>query len=392
MRILRVTSDLYPYVIGGIGVHAREMSKSQAKLGHQVTILTTSMADKMPDSQDGFRIACFKNGMNLLGNTISSELLFKLFQVRKNYDIIHAHSHLYFSTNICALVRRIGSSPLVITNHGMMSSSAPDWFNLLYLKTLGKWTLNTADKIICYTEEEKKKLIEILNINESKIVVIPNGIDTDMFCPGPRDHVADTINLLCVSRFVRGKGVEYVVRAIGILVKERPNLHLTLVGEGPERDRICELIESLGLNDNVSIIDFVPYDRMPRVFQDSDIFVLPSLHEGVPRTALEAMSCGLPVVISDFSHLRDLIDGGGLMFPKKDVQALANNLRILIGDDDKRTRMGQIARERIVREYSWEKTVSGTLQLYQKVISGTSSAGSMPVPAPQIRCNPRSKT
>lgn len=80
------------------------------------------------------------------------------------------------------------------------------------------------------------------------------------------------------------------------------------------------------------------------------------------------------------------------MFPKKDVQALANNLRILIGDDDKRTRMGQIARERIVREYSWEKTVSGTLQLYQKVISGTSSAGSMPVPAPQIRCNPRSKT
>jgi len=369
LRILRVTSDLYPYVIGGIGVHAREMSKSQAKLGHEVTILTTSMADKMPDSQDGFRVACFKNGVKLLGNTISSELFFKLFRIRKNYDIIHAHSHLYFSTNICALVRRIGSSPLVITNHGIMSSSAPDWFNLLYLKTHGKWTLNTADKIICYTEEEKEKLIRILNINESKIAVIPNGIDTNQFYPASRDHAADTINLLWVGRFVKGKGVEYVVQAMGILVKERPNLHLTLVGEGPERGCIRELIESLGLGDNVSIIDFVPYNKMPGVFQDSDIFVLPSLHEGVPRTVLEAMSCGLPVVISDFSHLRDLIDGGGLMFPKKDVQALVDNLRILISDDDKRAKMGQKAREKIVREYSWERTVAGTLQLYQEVVS-----------------------
>lgn len=372
MRILRVTSDLYPYVIGGIGLHTREMSKSQAKLGHEVTILTTSMAEKMPDNQDGFRIAYFKNGVKLLGNTISSELLFKLFRIRKKYDIIHAHSHLFFSTNICALVKKIGSAPLVITNHGIMSASAPDWFNLLYLKTLGKWTLNTADKIICYTEEEKEKLIRILNTNESKIAVIPNGIDTDQFRPWSRDYIASTIKLLWVGRFVKGKGVEYIIRAMGILVRETPNLHLTLVGEGPEKDSICDLIENLGLSDNVKIIDFVPYDQMPQIFQSSDIFILPSLHEGVPRTALEAMSCGLPVVISDFSHLRSLIDGGGLMFPKKDVRALVSNLRILITDNEIRAKMGQKAREKIVQEYSWEKTVAGTLQLYQEIISDTS--------------------
>jgi len=372
LKILRVTSDLYPYVIGGIGVHTREMSKSQAKLGHEVTILTASMDSKISNNQDGFRVTCFKNSVKLLGNTISSELLFKLFRVRKNYDIIHAHSHLFFSTNICALVRRIGSSPLVITNHGIMSASAPDWFNRLYLKTLGKWTLNTADKIICYTEEEKEKLISILHINESKIAVIPNGIDTNQFRPLTGDRATDTINLLWVGRFVKGKGVEYIIRAMDILVKETPNLHLTLVGDGPEGGCICEMIENLGLTDNIRIIDFVSYDKMPEIFHNSDIFVLPSLHEGVPRTALEAMSCGLPVVISDFSHLRDLIDGGGMMFPKKDVQALADSLRVLINDESKRARMGQKARERIVREYSWERAVAGTLQLYQKVISSTS--------------------
>lgn len=369
MRILRVTSDLYPYVVGGLGVHAREMSKSQVKLGHEVTILTTSMADRMPDNLDGFRVACFKNNAKLLGNTISLGLLFKLFRIRKSYDIIHAHSHLFFSTNVCALIRKIGSSPLVITNHGIMSASAPDWFNLLYLKTIGRWTLNTADRIICYTEEEKENLISILHIPESKIAVIPNGINTKQFHPRAGDHAADTINLLWVGRFVKGKGVEYIVQAMDILVKEIPSLHLTLIGEGPERDCIRELIESLELDNNINIIDFVPYDEMPWFFQDSDIFVLPSLHEGVPRTALEAMSCELPVVISDLPHLRDLIDGGGVMFPKKDVQALVDHLRVLIFDDDKRTKMGRNAREKIVWEYSWERIVARTLNVYQGVIS-----------------------
>jgi len=369
LKILRVTSDLYPYVVGGLGLHAREMSKSQVKSGHEVTVLTTSIANAASDIQDGFKLASFKNSFRFLGNTISSELLYKLFNINREYDIIHAHSHLFFSTNVCALVRKFSSTPLVITNHGIMSASAPDWLNLLYLNTLGKWTLNTADKIICYTEDEKEYLINTLRISSSKVVVISNGVDTDKFCPREEHHQSNGLKILWAGRFVNGKGVEYLIRAIDILVKEVPDLHLTLVGEGPERESIQTLINDLGLSDNIDIIDFVPYEEMPQMYQASDIFVLPSLHEGVPRTVIEAMSCGLPVVVSDFPHLHDLINGGGLMFPKRDIQSLVDVLRELACSKEVRLQIGRRAREKVIKDYSWESTVSRTLTLYQEIIA-----------------------
>ncbi len=367
MRILRVTSDLYPYVVGGLGLHTREMSRSQVKQGHMVTVLTTSLPDGVPSEQDGFNILYFNNFIKLFGNAFSPDLVFKILN-NKKYDVIHAHSHLFFSTNICALVRKFRSTPLIITNHGIMSASAPDLFNLLYLKTLGKWTLNAADRVICYTDEEKEYLINILHINASKISVIPNGVDTVKFCPSNEIKHTDDISLLWVGRFVNGKGVDSLIRAMDILVKDVPNVHLTLVGDGPERGAIQMLIKKFALDNYVEIIDFVPNDELPNIYQTSDIFVLPSLHEGVPRTVIEAMSCGLPVVMSDMPHLRELINGGGLMFPKGDVQALADTLKSLIDDAEKRQFIGQRARKKVEKDHSWDNTVSKTVKLYQEVV------------------------
>ncbi|MCP1716116.1 glycosyltransferase involved in cell wall biosynthesis [Methanocalculus alkaliphilus] len=329
------------------------------------------MKEIEPSKQDGFHIIWFTSTLKVLGNSISLDLPLILFRIRDEFDIIHAHSHLFFSTNLCALFRKFNTTPLVITNHGLISASAPEWFNVLYLKTIGKWTLNAADAIICYTEDEKKRLIEYLHLDETRVTVISNGVNTDLFHPRNYDHLTDQkgiIHLLWVGRFVKGKGVEFIIQAMDTLVKEYPDLMLTLVGEGPEKRSIQNQIAGLGLENAIKIIDFIRNDEMPVVYQHSDIFLLPSLHEGVPRTVLEAMSCGLPVVISEFTHLRDLLDGGGIMFPKKNVPALANCLRILINNEDQRKIMGNLARERIVRELSWDETVRRTLDLYQKIL------------------------
>lgn len=368
MRILRVVSDLYPTVVGGIGIHAHEMSRIQSDMGNEVTVLTFAPKNAEHLKKIDYKLIQIPFLFKLWGNTFSFSFPFKILRIKDNFDVIHAHSHLFFSTNICAFIRKFNSTPLIITNHGIMSASAPDWFNLLYLKTIGKWTLNAADGILCYTKDEKEKLIEILHIDESKIFIIPNGVDTDQFHPGTRNLDTDTINLLWVGRFVKGKGVEYIIRAMDILVKEYPNLHLILVGDGPEKDRICKLITDFKINDYVRIIDFIPYDEMPDIFQHGDIFILPSLNEGVPRTVLEAMSCGLPVVISDLSHLKDLIDGGGLMFQKKDVEGLSKILESIINDPAKREEMGQKARDKILKEYSFIKTVTETINAYKKTL------------------------
>ncbi|WP_135603956.1 glycosyltransferase family 4 protein [Methanococcoides sp. NM1] len=237
MKILRVAADIYPAVVGGVGIHVHEMSKEQARLGHEVNVYTAKI-DSEPDHESisGYSINRFKPLMNLLGNSIMPNMFYYLFKNRHNHDIIHAHSHLYFSTNLCALLRKMRSSPLVITNHGLNSQTAPEWFQNIYTATGARLTFLAADKIICYTETGKNELID-LGINSHKIKVIHNGIDTDHFVPAKKSCL-DKKRLLWIGRYANGKGVDFLVDAFSILKSNHPEASLTMVGRGPDKDRI----------------------------------------------------------------------------------------------------------------------------------------------------------
>jgi len=369
MKIVRVVGDIYPDVTGGLEIHAHEMSKMQAGFGHEVTVFTSNNGN-LPDeeSRDGYRIIRYRRLVKVFGNSISSDLLTKLAGNRKKPDIIHAHSHLFLSTNLCALMRTTGSSPLVISNHGLMSASAPVWFNNLYLRTIGKWTLNRADKIICYTEGERDK-IENLGISSNKIAIIHNGVNTALFTPRGSDRVTDKKQVLWVGRHVQGKGVGYLIEAFSLVKEKNPGTHLVLVGDGPEKAAIQEKIRELHLDTSVTMIDYLDNAKLPGIYKDSDVFVLPSLMEGVPRTILEAMSCGVPVVTTNhLTHLVPVIEGAGLMVPPRDPQGLSEAILTILSDPSVAERMGQRARAKIEQDYSWEDTVRKTLELYESVI------------------------
>ncbi|HOT93734.1 MAG TPA: glycosyltransferase family 4 protein [Methanoregulaceae archaeon] len=368
MKILRVASDLYPSVVGGYGIHVHEMSRMQVALGHDVTVLTAN-PDHLPEEEfiDGYRVIRFNHSIRMVGNTISPTLFFQLMEMRNEYDVIHAHSHLFFPTNVCALVKKYGSSPLVITNHGIMSASAPHWLNVGYMNTLGRWTLNSADRVICYTPQERERLILEFGVHPEGIAVIPNGVNTDVFHPGVTRVDDESRRLLWVGRYVKGKGVAFLIHAAARLVQEIPNLCITLVGEGPEEEAIRQLVSELRLEETVEFLPFMPYDQMPAQYRRAEMLVLPSLHEGVPRTMLEAMACGRPVVISEFEHLRHLVEGAGLMFPKGDVGALAAAIRRLLESPEEAASLGQQGRETIIRQNSWRNTVDSTLDLYREL-------------------------
>ena len=373
LKILRVTNDLYPDVVGGIPLHAHHLCRDLSRMGYYTTVLTCAKGNhRYEKKEEGYDVIHHKIFFSPLGNSFSPSIFRTLLKIKDDYDLIHAHCHLFFSTIMASLVRRIGSPPLIITTHGIMSASAPDWFNLLYMKTIGKWTLKSADKIICYTQMEKDKLVGMLKIDSKKISVIPNGVDTDLFHPDPdpgkRSNQSNAITILWVGRFVRGKGVEYIIHATKILVKEVPDLKILLVGDGPLKGEIEGLIEKFTLKKNVIIKENISNENMPEVYQKLDIFVLPSLNEGVPRTLLEAMACGKPVVISEFPHLADMIKNAGLMFPKGDVHALADNILRLIRDRELAKELGNTGRKKIVEDHPWENTVRKTIELYEEVV------------------------
>jgi glycosyltransferase involved in cell wall biosynthesis len=360
-----VSSDLYPFVVGGIAIHIDEMSKTQTWLGHDVTVYT-SLWNNEPKSEirNNYSIKRF-SGITILRNNISPNMLYALIKNRHRHDIIHAHSHLYASTNIAALVRRLGSSPLVITNHGLISQTVPLWIQKIYLPTIGKWTFKSADRIICYTENEKLKLIR-LGIDSEKIVIIHNGIDPNIFSPTKKEKYANQI--LWIGKFVPGKGAEYLIEAFNILVKEWPDLKLLMIGNGPLKEDIKQKIRELDIGNNIIMKEFVPNSELPETYQNSDVFVLPSLNEGVPRTILEAMACGIPVVCTELPQLVDVVDSCGLLVPVKDSQALAEGISKIMSDRDMSQKFGKNGRVKVVENYSWEDTVKKTVQLYEEVL------------------------
>lgn len=366
MKILRIAGDLYPSAIGGAALHAHNISILQSAMGNDVTVYTVK-ADDMPGGEVAapYRTERFDPLIKLYGNPLMPSLLFRLMAEKNRFDIIHAHSHLYLSTNYCSLIRKFGSSPLVITNHGLTSQTAPDWLNNIYMATLGKWTLKAADRVICYTGEEKCEMVK-LGIDAKKICVIHNGIDTSLFKPA--DKHGDGNRLLWIGRFVPGKGVDYLIEAFAEAASVKAGLRLVMVGKGPQKGAIVEKIHALGLDAMVTIKEFIPNTELPAVYQSADVFILSSLTEGVPRTILEAMSSGLPVICTDLPQLRHIVDRCGLMAPVKDSKALAKAILTLVSDVDMARELGDRGRERVLKSYSWDDTVRKTVLLYHDII------------------------
>lgn len=366
MKILRVVRDLYPSCVGGTELHAHELSKAQARLGHEVTVLTSSH-DGLPEHEhvDGYEVIRIKQLCRPLGNGITPSLLLDLAKMGNGFDIIHAHSHLSFSTNICAAFRGVRSTPLIITNHGMMSQTAPKMFQDLYMQTVAKWTLKSADRIICYTEQEKAEMVG-LGIPKKNVAVIHNGINTNLF--RPRLLESESKNILWIGRYTPGKGVEYLIHAFAQFHKTHPDFSLLMIGRGPNKDAMIELVQKLGLEGPVKMWDFVPNHEMPDIYRSARAFVLPSLEEGVPRSILEAMACGVPVICTELPQLVNIVSGAGCVVPLRDSQSIAEQLDRIVRHPEWATALGREGVRRARSDHSWDDTVRRTLELYEKVI------------------------
>jgi len=364
MEILRVAADLYPEVVGGYGLHIHEMSKVQAEMGHDVTIFTKKI-DGEPDFEErhGYKIQRFKPNAEIFGNSITLNMLNDLHHDFGDFDIVHAHSHLFFPTNLSSFLRKIKETPLIITNHGLESQTPPLWVSELYNRTLGKWTFNSADAIISYTEEEKEKMRK-LGI-EPHIEVIHNGINTERF--KPMDDVEKKNQILWVGRFLPGKGVRYLIEAFHFLKKNHNDLRFKMVGEGPIKDKMIEKSKELGIYEDITFEEFVPNEKMPEIYNESRVFALASLTEGVPRTVLEALSCGVPVVSTRLPQITDILDGCGSVVPQKDSNKLAKEISRILENEESIEDCGKQGRIKIKENYSWRDTVEKTVELYDRI-------------------------
>lgn len=367
MRILRVVHRLYPPTVGGLSYHAHMLSADQAKLGHEVVVLTTQEGG-MPkyEYRDGYEIHRFKSLASPIDNPFTLSVLPKLL-VREDFDIIHAHSHLMFTTCLAAIKKRLSTKPFVITNHGFRVKRGRllDYAQDIYLSSLGRFSLTAADRVISFTSAERMKTI-MAGVPSKRAVVIPNGVDTDFF--SPTHGQTSPRNVLWTGRYVREKGIRYLIEAAKIVSKRFPDSKFALVGSGEELPRMIQLRNRLGVEDNVIFLPEMDQAKLLGVLNRCTLFALPSLSEGFPSTVLEAMSCQKPVVATGGIGLEEVIGNAGLYVPPANSQALADAIANLLGDEALARELGKRGRIRVLSCYDWKHMVSEINRLFQRAI------------------------
>ncbi len=370
MRILRVAPWVYPDTMGGGEYHVHAMSRDQAAMGHDVTVLTTREDSSLPHIKetDGYTIVRVSPGFTVLGNDISPAVAQYLWGTNDSFDVVHAHSHYYFTTNLAALKRRFDDVPLVITNHGLYTQNAPERIFELYLRTLGRWTFNQADRILCYTDEDKQRVSD-LGVT-SQINVVPNGIDIDRFTPeGPESELIDSEGpvVLFVGRLVDGKRPWLAIEAFAEVLTELPAAELYLCGNGPLREELEDQIRELGIDGSVTFLGHVSYDEMPKVYRSGDVLVLPSRAEGVPRTVLEAMASGTRVVVSDLEYVQSVLGEHDCDVDVTDIEAVVKSI---VAGVRKQSQVADDGRKNIVGSHRWCDTVERTTQVLETIGPG----------------------
>jgi glycosyltransferase involved in cell wall biosynthesis len=304
-------------------------------------------------------------------NKLDLRLFWKLYFVlrRERPEILHTH---LFHANISGrIMAKFTGIPVVISTQHHSTA---------FHGRLGIWadrlTACLTDKIIAVSEAAKRFCIEQESIPAKKISVVYNGIE--LVTPGTKTDSGDLRKQLSlgdgpligsVGRFVRVKGYEYLLYAVPEIVNRYPDAKFIILGYGPLKHDLIKLRDALRVSDKVVFME--PGFEVSRFLSILDIYVLPSLSEGLSITLLEAMACEKPIIATDAGGNSELIIDGltGLLVPPCDPGAMAKAIFSLLADRDNAIRLGLNARKKIEDEFNINKMLEKTGLIYDSLLT-----------------------
>ena len=379
-KILMIAGLFYPSV-GGAEKECQKLAKKLMEKGNSVTVLT-QQSDELPEYEEIEGIPVYRKirGWHLFEYTYMLSVIQFLIKHRSKYDIIQCFG-LYLFIPPAFLMKYLFGKKIV--SRLECSGRFGDFWRIkqLKLKKLLMSCSKCLDKIIFISKDIKKELIENQFPSE-KLVHIPNSVDVEYFKMSQDLQNRNLKNICFVGRLEEQKGVEYLIKAMDVIKSEVKDTKLFIVGDGQLRTNLEELGKKLKLNDYIHFIgsanDVLPY------YHNSQIFVLPSISEGMPLTLLEAMSCGLPVVATKVGGNVEIVDSNlevgksmlsgchigenGILVAPKNVKGLAEALLMLLKDEGLSKQLGRNARKNAVKKYSLDEVTEQYLGLYQQLL------------------------
>ncbi|MBM3157972.1 MAG: glycosyltransferase family 4 protein [Chloroflexi bacterium] len=375
MRILQVT-PYYPPHIGGIEYHVEALSRKLVEAGHEVTVYTSNVPKtKKHEVVDGVEVFRFNCPFAPLNNPVMPGLFLKLIRDSR-FDIVHTHGHFHLSSSMVAFSSLLTRRNFVLTSHGAVLGYH-GWkkaIEIIFNKTLGICTLRATRRVIALTATQTEKLKD-LGAGPGKTVVIPIWIEmsrinsyVDAQSFRSTHNLGDKKIVLFVGRLLPIKGLEHLIEAVRFM-KTSPTI--VIIGdEAPgypgTKQALEKQVSTLGLREQIMFLGSFPREKLADAYRGADIFVLPSLAEGLPLVLLEAMSLGKCVIATKVPGNIDVIKDGwnGILVEPKNPLALAEKIDLLLTDGASREKLGVQARKDIEQNYSSDKIISHILDLY----------------------------
>ncbi len=371
LRLLLISYE-YPPLGGGLGKAVRQTALELDKLGHEVAILTSRFGDLPSVDSDGplrvTRIPVLRRHANhaRLVDVLSFGVAGVLMSRRRlrdfRPDVILAYLTVPSGVVGAWLSRRWGV-PLLTLLRGTDVPGHREldpWMHQA-ASPLIRWIWRQSTQVISNSESmarQAESAVEGLSVS-----TVHNGVDLERYCPPESGRrTAGPVRVLYAGRLVKVKRIDALIRAWAEVVrKSQLPIVLDLAGFGPELDILERQVFELGLGDSVRFLGYLDEERMIQAYQEASIFVSFSRDEGLPNSVLEAMACGLPLVLSNIGPHREILadSGAGVLSDADDPDSLESSLLKMIHSPEERALMGRLGRTSVESRFSWKRTAVG---------------------------------
>jgi glycogen(starch) synthase len=391
LRVLMLSWEYPPVVVGGLGRHVHALATSLAREGHQVTVVTRHSPDApLEEVREGVRVVRAPEDPPLFPlstpTLLAWTMAFNHALTRAalhaagtdSFDVIHAHDWLVTHTAV-TMKDHLGV-PLVSTIHATEAGRHQGWLPEDMNKCIHSvewWLAREANRVVVCSEYMRWEVSRLLEIDSDQVTVIPNGVEAPQWQATPdavdaaRARFAGEGPLVgFAGRLVYEKGVQHLISALPELRWRHPGLRMVIAGDGPHRAQLQAEVISMGLDRAVSFAGFVGND-LPPTMAATDAFVVPSIYEPFGMVALEAAAAGAPLAVSATGGLAEIVQPGvtGVTFPAKDSPALADAVSELLSNSSAAQQMAARAKRMVHERYAWPTIATRTAETYRSVIA-----------------------
>jgi glycogen(starch) synthase len=392
MKVLLVSWEYPPVVVGGLGRHVHHLATALADAGHDVVVLSRRPSGTDPSTHpssdemsEGVRVIAaaqdpheFEFGTDMMAWTMAmghamvrAGLAIKSTGHHANKrwqpDVVHAHDWLVAHPAIT--LAEYFDVPLISTIHATEAGRHSGWVSgriSRQVHALESWLVHESDSLITCSASMRDEITELFGPGLAENRVIPNGIDADLWPFARRTAHSGPPRLLYLGRLEYEKGVHDAIAALPRIRRTHPGTTLTIAGSGTQHEWLIEQARKHKVLKAITFVGQTDHEQLVTLLHHTDAAVLPSHYEPFGIVALEAAATGAPLVAANVGGLGEaVIDGKtGVSFPPRDVAALATAVRSVLDDPTTAQKMAVAARARLTSNFDWHTVAAETAQVY----------------------------